>query len=277
MEIKLAEKYGFCYGVQRAIDIVEEHPYSTTYGPLIHNQLENKRLKNEFNVNLVDKLEDLPKNETVVIRTHGIEKEDLNKLKSNKTHIIDTTCPFVSKPQEIIEAMSKEGYSIIVFGDKLHPEIKGVVSYASDKDKVFIASSIEEVKELKNLKKIAIISQTTKKIEDFISIVNYLILSHKEVRVFNTICNATLENQEATDILSKECDIVIIIGGKSSSNTKQLLYISKKNCEDSFLIESEKDIDNAWFDNKKICGITAGASTPNWIITNVKSYIEKLN
>lgn len=274
--IKLASKYGFCYGVQRAIDIVEDHPSSTTYGPLIHNQLENDRLKRDFNVDLINELQDLPKDKTIIIRTHGIEKNDLKILKDNGSNIIDTTCPFVSKPQKIIEDMSKDNYDIIIFGDKPHPEIKGVMSYALDQDKIFIASSIEDIKNIKISNKIAIISQTTKKVEDFISIVNYLILKHKEVRVFNTICNATLENQEAVNNLSKECDIIIIIGGKSSSNTKQLLFIAKKNCEDSFLIESSKDIDNNWFNNKKNCGITAGASTPNWIIEDVKSYIEKL-
>ena len=276
MNIKLATKYGFCYGVQRAIDIVEQHPYSTTYGPLIHNKLENKRLEKNFNINLVNNLKDLPKNETIVIRTHGIEKNDLKKLHKNNSNIIDTTCPFVSKPQEIVEEMSKENYNIIIFGDKSHPEIKGVVSYALDQDKIFIVSSLEDIKKLKLSNKIAIVSQTTKKIEDFISIINYLTLHFKEVRVFNTICNATLENQEATDKLSKESDIVIIIGGKNSSNTKQLFNISKINCNDSFLIESKEDIDNSWFINKKECGITAGASTPNWIIEDVNIYIKNI-
>ena len=126
--------------------------------------------------------------------------------------------------------------------------------------------------------KIALVAQTTRRIEDYMKIVNYLIPRHKEVRVFNTICNATLENQEAVKTISKRADIILIVGGKNSSNTKQLFSISKDNCVDSYHIEDENDLDFSWFNDKKLCGIGAGASTPDWIIQNVLNSIEmKLN
>jgi 4-hydroxy-3-methylbut-2-enyl diphosphate reductase len=163
--------------------------------------------------------------------------------------------------------MSKEGYDIVIFGDENHPEVKGVKSYA--KGPVYVILHADELEKIKLGSKVAVVSQTTRKAEEFATIVSSLTMRHKEVRVFNTICNATLENQEATRTLSKEADIMIIIGGKNSSNTKQLLNISKEYCNDSFLIESERELEKSWFEDKKLCGIGAGASTPDWIINKI--------
>ncbi|MCK9257797.1 MAG: 4-hydroxy-3-methylbut-2-enyl diphosphate reductase, partial [Sulfurospirillaceae bacterium] len=172
-----------------------------------------------------------------------------------------------TKPQKICEKMSKEGYDIVIFGDENHPEVKGVKSYA--KGPVYVILHADELEKIKLGSKVAVVSQTTRKAEEFAAIVSSLTMRHKEVRVFNTICNATLENQEATRTLSKEADIMIIIGGKNSSNTKQLLNISKEYCNDSFLIESERELEKSWFEDKKLCGIGAGASTPDWIINKI--------
>ena len=125
--------------------------------------------------------------------------------------------------------------------------------------------------------KIATVAQTTKKKEKYLEIVNALILKNKEVRVFNTICDATFENQDAAREISREVDVMVVIGGKNSSNTKQLHSICKESCEDSYLIENQSEIDITWFENKKICGVTAGASTPDWIIQEVVNKIESIN
>lgn len=274
MEIKLASSYGFCFGVKRAIRIAEEHKNSNTMGELIHNQDEIDRLKKSFNVGLYSNLSDAKQNDTIIIRTHGIPKNDLKILKSLDAKVINATCPFVTTPQQIVKKMSQEGYSILIFGDKEHPEVKGVQSYGEDQDDVYI---VLDVKDLENItfknKKIATVAQTTRKKEKYLEIVNELILKHKEVRVFNTICDATFENQDAARELSKEADIMIVIGGKNSSNTKQLHSICLENCSDSYLIENENELDMNWFFNKKLCGVTAGASTPDWII---KQVIEKI-
>lgn len=278
MKVKLASNYGFCFGVKRAIKIAEDYKDSATMGPLIHNQDEINRLKKDFNVGLYTNLSDVKDNDTVIIRTHGIPKNDLKNLKKQNAKIINATCPFVTTPQQIVKKMSKEGYSILIFGDSDHPEVKGVQSYAEFQDDVHIViepSDLEKVVFKNN--KIATVAQTTKKKEKYLEIVNYLILKNKEVRVFNTICDATFENQDAARELSKEVDLMIVIGGKNSSNTKQLHSICLENCPDSYLIENENELENSWFLNKKLCGVTAGASTPDWIIQQVVDKIESLN
>ncbi|MDZ7818486.1 MAG: 4-hydroxy-3-methylbut-2-enyl diphosphate reductase [Aliarcobacter sp.] len=278
MKVKLASNYGFCFGVKRAIKIAEDYKNSSTMGPLIHNQDEINRLKNDFNVGLYTNLSDVKDNDTVIIRTHGIPKNDLKNLRAQNAKVINATCPFVTTPQQIVKKMSKEGYSILIFGDSDHPEVKGVQSYGEDQDDVHIILEPSDIDKLifKN-SKIATVAQTTKKKEKYLEIVNALILKNKEVRVFNTICDATFENQDAARDLSKEVDVMIVIGGKNSSNTKQLHSICIENCKDSYLIENDSELEKSWFTNKKLCGITAGASTPDWIIQQVIEQIESFN
>ena len=278
MKVKLASNYGFCFGVKRAIKIAEDYKNSSTMGPLIHNQDEINRLRNDFNVGLYTNLSDVKDHDTVIIRTHGIPKNDLKNLRAQKAKIINATCPFVTTPQQIVKKMSKEGYSILIFGDADHPEVKGVQSYGEDQNDVHIILEPSDIENLvfKN-NKIATVAQTTKKKEKYLEIVNALILKNKEVRVFNTICDATFENQDAARDLSKEVDVMIVIGGKNSSNTKQLHSICLENCADSYLIENETELQNSWFLNKKLCGITAGASTPDWIIQQVVEKVESQN
>ena len=273
MLIKKAKSYGFCFGVKRAVEIAEDSKNAITLGPLIHNPLEIKRLADNYNVHYVDDINDIDKNiKRVIVRTHGIPKKDLGKLKEKNVEIIDATCPFVKKPQEIVEKMSEEGYDIVIFGDINHPEIKGVMSYGNEK--VFVVLNADELKEIKLKEKIAVVAQTTRKIEEYLEITSYLIKNYKEVRVFNTICNATFDNQNAVRELAKEADIMIIIGGKNSSNTKQLYNIAKDYSE-SYLIENEKEINPEWFKNKKLCGVSAGASTPDWLVEKIISKIKE--
>jgi 4-hydroxy-3-methylbut-2-enyl diphosphate reductase len=275
MKIKLAENYGFCFGVKRAIKIAEENRNSATYGPLIHNANEINRLKNDYNVALAEKLSDFKPGDTAVIRTHGIPKNELEALRAKDVNVIDATCPFVTKPQQICEEMSAEGYDIVIFGDENHPEIRGVKSYAANG--AHVVMDVAELAKLQLKERVALVAQTTRKIEEFNKIAAYLIPRHKEVRVFNTICNATFENQDAVRELSQEADVMIVIGGKNSSNTKQLHAIASQNCPDSYHIESAEDLDAGWFEGKALCGVSAGASTPDWIIQQVVDRISDLS
>ncbi|MCF6244138.1 MAG: 4-hydroxy-3-methylbut-2-enyl diphosphate reductase [Sulfurovum sp.] len=276
MKIQLASSYGFCFGVKRAIEIAEEHKGSVTYGPLIHNKDEIDRLKQGFNIDIARDIKDIHTDDAVVIRTHGIPKDELALLNKQEHKIIDATCPYVTTPQNIVEKMSEDGYSIVIFGDADHPEIKGVVSYAQNPKDAFIVLEPEELEALPLNGKVAVVSQTTKKPEDFAKIVAALMSTRKEIRVFNTICNATFENQDAAAELAKDADVMIVIGGKHSSNTKQLHSICVRDCDDSYLIENEKELEEAWFDGKRFCGISAGASTPDWIVQNVINKIQEL-
>ena len=275
MEIRLAKSYGFCFGVKRAIEIAEESKDAVTMGPLIHNKEEINRLKENFSVTTANDMSEIGDEKRIIIRTHGITKDDLATLQNSNKEIIDATCPFVTKPQEIVEKMSGDGYKIVIFGDENHPEVKGVRSYAKNGALVVL-----DPKELEGAilgPKVAIISQTTRKISQFQKIVSFLIERVSEVRVFNTICNATFENQDAASEIAKESDVVIVIGGKNSSNTKQLLTIAKDFCKDSFLVENEHELETEWFEGKRKCGITAGASTPDWIIERVTAKIRELS
>ncbi len=275
MEIKLAENYGFCFGVKRAIEIAEESKNASTYGPLIHNKEEINRLEENFNVTTTHEIDELENTDKVIIRTHGIVKDELDVLEKSGKEIINATCPFVTKPQEIVQEMSQKGYKVVIFGDENHPEVKGVKSYATNKP--LVVMDVEDLKSVYLGSKVAVVSQTTRKVKEFLKITNFLIENVKEVRIFNTICNATFENQEAAYNLSKEADIMIVIGGKNSSNTKQLLSIAKENCKDSYLVETEDELEKEWFENKKLCGITAGASTPDWIIQNIIQSIRNIS
>ncbi|AQQ59619.1 4-hydroxy-3-methylbut-2-enyl diphosphate reductase [Helicobacter bilis] len=279
MEVILADKYGFCFGVKRAIKITEKiaqnNPNTLTLGPLIHNPLEISRLEKNFGVKVQEDITKLGDSKSVIIRTHGITKQNLAILQTKGVSITDATCPFVTKPQQIVEKMSNDGYNIVIFGDSNHPEVRSVMSYSVKTP--IVVSDLESLQQIKKIpKKVAVVSQTTKQIEQFLQIVQYLVSNAMEVRVFNTICNATFENQEATRTLSQKADIMIIVGGKTSSNTKQLFYIAQNHCKDSYLVEDENDIKQEWFAGKKICGISAGASTPNWVIKNVENAIKSL-
>ena len=225
MEVRLAKKYGFCFGVKRAIQIAERNQHATTFGPLIHNAKEIERLQKDFDVSLSETLEEAQNSQSVIVRTHGITKQDLQTLRNQQISIVDATCPFVTKPQNIVEKMSNEGYQIIIFGDASHPEVRGVASYG---EHVIIVGSIEELEQHSYKKKVALISQTTKQPEQFGKIAAFLAARVNECRVFNTICNATFENQSAVEELSRDVDIMIVVGGKNSSNTKQLLKIAQK-------------------------------------------------
>lgn len=274
MKIELAENYGFCFGVKRAIKIAEDNPNASTYGPLIHNSKEIARLDADFKVGLVDDLRTFKPGEKAIVRTHGIVRDELAALKKSGVDVVDATCPYVTKPQEICQEMSEKGYDVVIFGDENHPEIKGVKSYATHG--ALVVTSVEEVKMLKLKEKIALVAQTTRKVEDYMAIATYLIPRYKEVRVFNTICNATFENQDAVDKISKEADVMIVIGGKNSSNTKELFGIALDNCSNSYHIEDETELHASWFKGKNFCGLSAGASTPDWIIKKVISTIEKI-
>jgi len=275
MKIELAESYGFCFGVKRAIKIAEENKNSATYGPLIHNSNEIERLKRDFNVALSENLDSFKSGDTAVIRTHGIPKQELALLHERHVDVIDATCPYVTKPQQICEEMSEQGYDILIFGDEAHPEIKGVKSYATGR--AYVVNSAEEVDGLALREKVAVVAQTTRRIEDYQKIVGKLMISHKEVRVFNTICNATFDNQDAVHKIAQEADVMIVIGGKNSSNTKQLHSIALDECPDSYHIESADDLQPQWFSGKNFCGISAGASTPDWIIQAVIERIKYLS
>ncbi|RDU68175.1 4-hydroxy-3-methylbut-2-enyl diphosphate reductase [Helicobacter cholecystus] len=274
MKVKLAKSFGFCFGVKRAIKIAQKGQDGVTLGELIHNQKEIDRLKQGYGVRLAKSIDEICKGDHVIVRTHGIPKDELKKLEDMEVEISDATCPYVTKPQKIVEQVSAEGYQVVIFGDIAHPEVKSVMSYSHTQ--AWVVKDLEELKQYKIPKKTALVSQTTKQTKQFYELAQYLLTHSYETRVFNTICNATFQNQDSAKELAKEVDIMIVVGGLTSSNTKQLFEIAKRHCADSYLIEDENGLELQWFEGKKICGITAGASTPDWIIQKVKQKIQEI-
>ena len=275
VKITIAKSAGFCFGVKRAIDLAEDIASKNkevyTFGPLIHNPQEVQRLEKE-NIKVIEDYSKIEKG-VLVLRTHGIPLDIYENLsKKGNIKIVDAACPFVKKAQDIIKKLSKNSEQIVIVGEKKHPEVVALVSYGKGKCLV-----VEDIKDVKNVKKtdiIYIVSQTTQSPKKFEEIVNEISkISH--VKVFNTICRATFDRQTAAEKLAKEVDVMIVIGGKNSGNTTRLYQICS-NITKTYHIENVDEIEKNWFDNVKEIGITAGASTPDWIIENIKRRIKEV-
>lgn len=275
MEIIVAKNAGFCFGVERAVDAVydllkEDASELYSIGPLIHNELVTNDLKSKglVEINNYDEIKNL-KNNKVIIRTHGIEKDVYDLLTSNNNSIVDLTCPFVSKIHKLVKEYSENGYKIIVIGDKDHPEVKGIVSYA--KEDIFVVINEEDIRnlEIDRNDKVFIVFQTTTNAENAQKLVDILKDLFYNYRLVNTICNATQNRQDEVKVLAETCDVMLIIGSNTSSNTRKLYEIAKKYCENTYLLTSIDDVKNIKIGKSVKIGISAGASTPKYLIEEI--------
>ncbi len=276
MEIIVAKKAGFCFGVKRAIDLTfklaekgKEGVF--TFGPLIHNPQVIEKLKSE-GVAPTDDI-DSPDIRTLIIRTHGVSPDIYEETGRKDYELVDATCPFVKKAQRFAETLSKEGYQVLIIGDREHPEVQGLIGFAGD-DVVTVSGS-EPLPAIKH--KVGIIVQTTQPFEVFKNIVNKVIGVATELKIYNTICDYTAQRVEETIELSKKVDIVIVVGGKNSANTTQLFTISKQDCGNVYHIETSAELKKEWFTDTEKVGITGGASTPQWIIDDVTKKIREIS
>ena len=285
MNITVAKSAGFCFGVKRAVNKVYEQAdikkgFIYTYGPIIHNEEVVKDLE-EKGVKVLDNLEtltDAQKQEkgTVIIRSHGVSKEVYEKLEHAGFEIEDATCPFVLKIHQIVEEFSNDGYEIVIIGSSLHPEVEGIRGWCDPKHTTVIAD-YEEAQNYKpkSGKKVCIVAQTTfnyKKFQELVEIIQkkgYI----RDIRVLNTICNATEERQNEAASLAETSDIMIVIGGRSSSNTQKLYEICKEECANTYYIQTQEDLHLDTSGHIDNVGITAGASTPKKIIEEVQKYV----
>lgn len=277
-KVILAESAGFCFGVQRAVDqttkIQKEYGKKIyTLGPLIHNNDVVKFLENNevFSISL-DEITKLSKGDAVIIRSHGVSKEVMDLLESKGLIIIDATCPFVTNIQKKVNKYSKEGYQIVILGDKDHPEVIGINGWCNNS--AIITKDGEFHGRIPN--KVCVVSQTTEKEENWVNTIKNLSVITKELLAFNTICAATEVRQKGVLELSKTVDLMIIVGGKNSSNTTKLYQIAKTNCDRTIHIENSSELPKEIINDKTISkiGITAGASTPDWIINEVVELME---
>lgn len=276
-EVVLADKAGYCFGVKRAVDsalrLREQYNKPIyTLGPLIHNNDVVNFLKDKeiYSVEL-DEIDKLQVDDVIIIRSHGVPKNVLDKLKNHKVVVENATCPYVSNIQQKVEKYYKEGYSIIIVGDKNHPEVVGINGWCNNS--AIISKNGENLEETP--RRVCVVSQTTEKQSNWEKVLSKIISSAKELIAFNTICSATEVRQKSAEEISKEVDAMIVIGGFNSSNTTKLYEICKNNCENTYHVENLNGLPSEILSNNKIkkIGVTAGASTPDWII---KEAIEKM-
>ena len=281
MEVKLAESAGFCFGVKRAMDKVYEQIEKSdgmkkiyTYGPIIHNSEVVSELKSKGvgTINLPEEIDGI-NGQIMIIRSHGVAREIYEHAGMCGIQLEDATCPFVKKIHNIVSEKGRDGFHVIVIGDPGHPEVQGIVGWATGP--VTVLNSEEEVREFtaSEDEKLCIVAQTTfnaQKFKHFVEIINE---KGYDTNVINTICNATaIRQSEAADI-SMQADKMIVIGDPQSSNTRKLVDICKSNCRDTYHIQTVKDLCLADLQSGKCVGITAGASTPNYLIQEVLLYV----
>ncbi|MFH1642236.1 MAG: 4-hydroxy-3-methylbut-2-enyl diphosphate reductase [Nanoarchaeota archaeon] len=271
MNVEIANHSGFCFGVKKAMDkALHLKEKANTLGPLIHNpqvvlELERKGVKKIDNLSEADA-------SSIIIRTHGASEAQIQDLLSKGYKIIDLTCPFVKKVQDYAKQLEKQGFSVIVIGEKNHPEVEGIVGHIK---KASIIENPSQAMLLPMQKKIGVVVQTTQTLENFEKIIKVLKSKTDNLLIHNTICRATTQRQQATIKLAKKSDLMIVIGGRDSGNTKRLKELCEKYTKTKH-IESHKELRNDWFAGKKAVGLTAGASSPLNVIRQVKETIEMI-
>ena len=279
MKIIVSEYNGFCGGVKAAVlkadKILTDEKKLYCYGEIIHNKDVVEKLKNKGMV-IVD---DIPENNDAkfLIRSHGVGKNIYDRLEEKNIEVIDATCVKVKKIHKIVEEFKNKDYNIIIVGDENHPEVQGISGWC--KDEAVIIKSPEELKNIiEPTEKYCLVCQTTFNLNTFEEILKTIeINNYSNIIVHNTICDATRKRQEACIALASKCDIMLIVGGKNSSNTKKLYELSKELCENTFLIQNYKEIPYNYIDKNSIVGVSAGASAPDWIIEEVINMLENLN
>lgn len=283
MKVVVAKSAGFCFGVKRAVQTVYDEAENAkgkiyTYGPIIHNEqvVEDLAKRGVEIIGGIDELDSIREG-TVIIRSHGVSRDIQNLLMKNNVNLIDATCPFVKKIHNIVKEKSSEGYNIIIIGNENHPEVEGIMGWAAPSGKVRI-TVIDTEEKAENYvfskgDKTCLVSQTTFNYNKFNKLVEIIEKKGYDIIVVNTICHATDERQKEAAELAKAADAMIVIGGKSSSNTQKLYDICKDECKNTYYIQTPVDLDLRKLQACNYVGITAGASTPNNIIEEVQTNV----
>lgn len=285
MEVTVAKSAGFCFGVKRAVDTVYREIESGekpvyTFGPIIHNEQVVEDLENR-GVQVIhseDELEGLSGG-TVVIRSHGVSRDVCEKIEARGMKIVDATCPFVKKIHRIVDEEGRKGRHVVIIGSADHPEVQGIMGWASGP--VTVMHTAEEAESFvpENGKPISIVAQTTFNYNKFKDLVEILCKKRYDnnvlniLNILNTICNATEERQKEAKNIAGEVDTMLVVGGRHSSNTQKLFEICKKECGNTYYIQTPVDLDSEMFQCSSYVGITAGASTPNKIIEEVQEHV----
>ncbi|MDI6784165.1 MAG: 4-hydroxy-3-methylbut-2-enyl diphosphate reductase [bacterium] len=277
MPIILAKTAGFCMGVRRAMNLVldaanKENVALYTVGPLVHNHQAVEML-NHRNIHVIENLDHLPPGK-VFIRAHGVTPEVKQQLAQPNVEIVDATCPFVRSAQLIIDKYAKQGYSSIIIGDIGHPEVVGLLGYAQGKG--FIVADEQDIVNLPAFETVCVVAQTTQSSERFNRLVGKIKERYPSAVIHNTVCSSTDERQSETLALAKTVDAMLVVGGRHSANTKRLAEIAQSTGTPTYLVETSDELDPAEIQKYHTIGITAGASTPHWVILNVVRTVKRI-
>ncbi len=278
MKVFVVKKAGFCFGVKRAIKLAfdvakKKNEKVYTWGPLIHNPQVVEDLKKK-GVCVVEDLRKIKKG-TLIIRSHGIHPKILERIKKKKIEVVDATCPFVKKAQKKAKLLSNQGYQVVVVGEADHPEVQGIMGYVNDSALVINHNRMK--KNLPHFEKLGVIAQTTLNIDAFKQVIGELIEKTDELKVCNTLCHATARAQKATLKLASKVDMMIVVGGHNSANTNRLAKLCKRLRTPTHHIETAKELRRDWFEGRSRVGVTAGTSTPDWLIREVVEGIKRYN
>ncbi len=279
--IKVAESAGFCFGVKIAVDMAkdagEKLGGAYTDGPIIHNKQVVSFLE-RLNVKQLDDKQSLKEGDTVIIRSHGVPPEEERRLQESGVKVLDATCPFVKKVHDKVRQLVEEGYFVIIIGEEGHPEVIGILGHLREVNgKGIVVQNFEElVQKMPRRNKIGVVAQTTQSEDFFEQAIGYIASNVEELKVFNTICDATSVRQEEVKKISPTVDVMIIIGGKHSGNTNRLAQISRALNPNTYHIEKADELKKEWFENAENIGVSAGASTPDWIIQEVVEKIKEI-
>ena len=274
--VEVASESGACYGVERALELVErvsreaEGPVHTL-GPLIHNPSVVSRLE-EAGVTVVEDPFDAAPSSTLVLRTHGVTPDVERRAREAGLAVIDATCPFVTRVHRLAERLASDGYQVMIVGEEGHPEVEGTRGHVPNAPVVLDA---RDVKALEVSRRVALVVQTTLAVEDLRNVVSALVDRCDELHVCNTICDATSKRQTATAELADRADVMVVVGGRNSANTTHLADICRARTT-TYHVESPSEVDSAWFLGAKLVGITAGASTPRVQVEEMREHVTRL-
>lgn len=278
MQVELAKESGFCFGVRRALQMATEtlknRPAGTVYclGPLIHNPQEVARLA-EAGLKVVEKIEQIESG-TVVLRSHGVTPEVVEAAGNRGIEVVDATCPLVKRVQELAARLANEGYRVLIVGDGKHPEVQALLGHCPQAE---VVSDEADIEDASLSVKVGLVAQTTEspiKLRRIVSAV--LHRAAPEVRVFNTVCEATIGRREAARELAARVDVMIVLGGRNSANTTALAEICRSEGARTLHLETTDEAKAADFAGCRLVGVTAGASTPDWVIRRLVEFVENL-
>ena len=278
MKVVIAKGAGYCFGVERALNLAQQalkKPVSPlwTFGPIIHNPQVVDLLK-EKGLSPIRNLDEIDSGK-IIVSSHGVSPDILTLANEKGIKIIDATCPYVKKAQFCASKLVEENYSLVVVGDPNHPEVKGILAHAGTAAEV--VENVHDLRRLKPAKKIGVVVQTTQSPRLLQKVVASLVLLTSNLKVFNTICDATTKKQEAARELARQADIMLVVGGRNSANTTRLAQICEASGTPTYHIEVASEINPSWFKADDLVGITTGASTPDWILAEITRCLQEIS